>query len=58
MRAWPTMRAPLMPYGWPIEIAPPFTLSLSFGIRSSGALPSRAVQENGSTNMPRRSTSE
>src|SRR6185436_14101683 len=31
---WPAMRAPDMPYGWPIEIAPPETLSLSFGMPS------------------------
>src|SRR6185436_11251046 len=31
---WPVMRAPDMPYGWPIEIAPPETLSLSFGMPS------------------------
>ena len=28
------MRAPDMPYGWPIEMAPPETFSLSFGMPS------------------------
>ena len=34
IRAWPVMRAPVMPYGWPIEIEPPLTLSLSLGMPS------------------------
>ena len=32
MRAWPVMRAPDMPKGWPMLIAPPFTFRRSSGI--------------------------
>src|SRR5258705_6399304 len=28
----PTIREPVMPKGWPMEIDPPFTLSLSIGM--------------------------
>ena len=31
---WPTRRAPVMPNGWPIEMAPPLTLSRSPGMPS------------------------
>jgi len=34
MRACMVMRAPLMPYGWPIEIAPPSTLNRSAECRA------------------------
>mmetsp|Transcript_38828 Transcript_38828/g.86766 ORF Transcript_38828/g.86766 Transcript_38828/m.86766 type:complete len:247 (-) Transcript_38828:508-1248(-) len=51
-RMWPTCRLPVMPKGWPIAMAPPFTLSFAGSIPSARWFAS-ATTENASLSSHR-----